>query len=246
MASKIWYSFQEGVSEDDHIGFYDTDDLAWTKELEDNWEIIAKEVSEFIANNQETIKPYFNKELVSKAKSWKTFSFKVWGWSISKNLKKCPETAKVLSRIPNLSSASVSMLQPHTDIKPHRGDTNAIMRSHLALKVPKPLPDCGMRVKYDDRAWEEGKVLVFNDSAWHKAWNHSDELRYVLIVDVVRPEFKSKKYRVCSIVLGYLVMQMLVGKLGFLEKAPKIILKAMLAVAALSINSALRIKSFFT
>src|SRR5699024_8893498 len=109
MASQIWYSFQEGVSEDDHIGFYPTDDLPWVAHLEEHWEVIADEVEQFIDQHQEAIKPYFNKELVSKAKRWKTFSFKVWGWANKANLKKCPKTARILAQIPGLTAASVSL-----------------------------------------------------------------------------------------------------------------------------------------
>ncbi|HET8837872.1 MAG TPA: aspartyl/asparaginyl beta-hydroxylase domain-containing protein [Flavobacteriaceae bacterium] len=241
---EIWYSFMGGVSEDDHIGFYDSETLDWPKVLEDNWEIIAQEIAFFIQNHGGQIKPYFNKNLVSKKKSWKTFTFFLWGWKVKKNMRLCPETCAVLTKIPNVLSASVSILEPGVKIKPHRGDTNAIMRSHLALKVPASLPECGLKVKYDERSWEEGKVLVFNDAARHEAWNLSDSRRYVLIVDVLRPEFSTKKYQVCSMVLGTLVMQQLLQN-NLISKFPKFIKIAMLICISGTFNMVLRLRSFF-
>ncbi len=40
----------------------------------------------------------------------------------------------------------------------------------------------------EERAWEPGKMLVFDDSLTHEAWNKSDKLRVVLLVDFLTPE----------------------------------------------------------
>ena len=206
--SKIWYSFQGGYSDDDHIGFYDNAIFPWVDILESNYLTIKNEVQEYITKNEEEIKPYFNKNLVTKEKSWKTFAFFFWNWKVNKNIEQCPETYKVLKNIPNIVSASISILEPGVQIKHHRGDTNAIVRSHLALVSPIGLPDCGFEVNEQKIGWEEGKVFIFNDAAKHTAWNHSDKRRYVLLIDVMRPEFVNKKYTVCGMVLGLSLIHM--------------------------------------
>lgn len=221
MAAKIWYSFYEGTSEEDHIDFYEVENLAWTAVLEKNWKTIAEEIEGYIENHQQELKPYFNESLVSKKRSWKIFTFKIWNWTVRKNCAACPKTTDILKQIPHLTAASVSILEPGVTIKPHRGDTNAIMRSHLGLQVPYSLPDCGFRVGYKDVSWENGKVLVFNDAARHTAWNHTDKRRVVLIIDVMRPEFVHKKFWICGMVLTNLVLQFLEQKIGFFKYFPK-------------------------
>ena len=56
---------------------------------------------------------------------------------------------------------------------------------HLPLIVP---PDCGFRVGTTTIKWEEGKVIAFDDSVEHEAWNNSAFYRLVLIFDIWRPE----------------------------------------------------------
>ena len=164
-------------------------------------------------------------------------------WQVNKNIKQCPETNKILKTIPNIISASVSILEPGVTIKPHRGDTNAIIRCHLPLIVPAGLPECGFEVVGEKRAWEVGKVIAFNDSAKHSAWNHSDKRRYVLLFDVMRPECVNKKYAVCSMVLGGLVMQSISQKIPFLKYMPKFLKAASLFFYVGIINIILRVKS---
>ena len=218
---KIWYSFLGGVSDEDHIGFYNNANFPWVKLLEDNFEVIKNEIQNYIVKNENEIKPYFNNSLVTKAKSWKTFAFFFWIWRVNKNIKQCPETNKILKKIPHIVSASVSIMEPGVQIKPHRGDTNAVVRSHLAIVAPVGLPDCGFEVNNQKISWKEGEVFIFNDAAKHTAWNHSDKRRYVLLLDVMRPQYANKKYTVCSMVLGGLIMQSIFQKLPFLKYLPK-------------------------
>jgi aspartate beta-hydroxylase len=39
----------------------------------------------------------------------------------------------------------------------------------------------------ETRGWEEGRLLIFDDSFQHEAWNHSDAVRTVLIFDTWNP-----------------------------------------------------------
>lgn len=233
-----------GVSEDDHLGFYNKTTLPWTETLEDNWKTIAGEIFGLVQQQENRLKPYFNESLTGQKKSWKIFTFFVWGWKLKKNMKTCPKTTEILKRIPHVVSASVSILEPGTEINPHRGDTNAVMRSHLALQVPGSLPECGLKVKYDERSWKEGKVLVFNDAARHTAWNLTKERRCVLILDVMRPEYAGKKFQVCSLVLAGLVMQKILQTFRFWNRFPKMIKNLLLYCIAGPINLILWARSF--
>jgi aspartyl/asparaginyl beta-hydroxylase (cupin superfamily) len=81
-----------------------------------------------------------------------------------------------------------SALNPHKRITPHTGPMNGIIRAHLGLVVPK---GAYIRVGKDERTWEEGKLLVFDDSFEHEVWNHSDYVRIVLFINFWHPCFKA-------------------------------------------------------
>jgi aspartate beta-hydroxylase len=55
---------------------------------------------------------------------------------------------------------------------------------HLPLIVPDK---CGFRVGGEIREWRVGEAFVFDDTIEHEAWNESDAIRAVLIVDVWNP-----------------------------------------------------------
>jgi aspartyl/asparaginyl beta-hydroxylase (cupin superfamily) len=240
--SKIWYSFLGTHSKEDDISFYDANDFAWVKELEKHYTIIAEDVFKYL--KQHEIKPYFNKSLVTNAYSWKTSAFFFWNWNFIKNSRQCPETINILKNVPGILSASISVLEKDITIKPHRGDTNAIIRVHLPLKVPYKLPLCGFKVNEEERSWEEGKLLLFNDSAKHSAWNLSNERRIILILDVIRPKYKAKSYTVSSMVLSGLVMQILINKVPILKRLPLFFKIGLIKINALIIYCLLKTQQF--
>ena len=80
--------------------------------------------------------------------------------------------------------AFFSALKPGTHIPPHNGATNTRLTVHMPLIIP---PDCALRVGEETRTWEPGKLLLFDDTIRHEAWNFSDRLRVVLIFDVWHP-----------------------------------------------------------
>lgn len=50
------------------------------------------------------------------------------------------------------------------------------------------VPDrCAFRVGGETREWRVGEAFVFDDTIEHEAWNDSDSIRAVLIIDVWNP-----------------------------------------------------------
>src|SRR3954469_3670715 len=78
-------------------------------------------------------------------------------------------------------NAMFSLLAPKTRIPAHTGAANTRLVCHLPLIVP---PGCGFRVGATTREWRVGETFVFDDTIEHEAWNDSDELRVVFIVDL--------------------------------------------------------------
>jgi len=246
LKSDVWYSFSGLKPDTDQVGFYNTDEYDWTEYIEQKYHIIKDELLRYIHSKEDEIKPYFNKNLVSERSIWRTSAFLFWKWNFRKNQASCPQTMKILERIPNLVSSSISILEPGSEIKPHRGDTNGIMRGHFPLVVPNDLNNLGFKVKEETVVWKEGKLILFNDAAYHSAWNKSDSNRIIMIIDVIRPEFASKSYRISSTILSSLLYQNISIKNKAMKQLPQSLRSFLIKSVAIFINLILRVQNFRT
>ncbi|GMN13525.1 aspartyl/asparaginyl beta-hydroxylase domain-containing protein [Altererythrobacter sp. MTPC7] len=84
-------------------------------------------------------------------------------------------------------SVLFSRLTAGAHIPPHTGMLNFRAICHLPIIVPG---NGEIRVGGARRTWEKGKLLVFDDSVEHEAWNRSQEERIVLIFDIWKPEIE--------------------------------------------------------
>lgn len=243
--SSIWYSYtlKPYLLGDQEEDFYDNDQYAWTQDLENHYEVIKREVLEYI--NHRELKPYFNKSLLSKENSWKTDGLLFWGYFIRKNYKSFKSTWQVIKKIPGIVSFSISVLEPDSFIKVHNGDTNAIIRVHLPLVVPEGLPNCSFTVNNVTKPWKEGKPLLFNDAQLHSAQNLSKQRRIVLLIDVIRPEFISKRTEVCAKVLNGLSWQWQTQQYPNVRKLPLWLKKLSWSTSRLLIRTVLRVNAIF-
>lgn len=200
---KIWYASSLRSYPGNEPWLYDADKISWAQSLQLQWAEYKDEINQFIAEkDKEFISTAGFYKHASSKEGWSAMSFLFWGAKMSNEFdKKCPKTATFLKQIPGLVSISLSRLAPHASIDEHEGDTNAIMRCHLGIEVPGTLPACGFKVHGEERNWEEGKLLIFNDAYKHSAWNQTDKRRIIIIFDVVRPEFLKKKSLICAFIL---------------------------------------------
>ena len=111
---------------------------------------------------------------LTHGEGWKTYFFYGFGLKAPKNCRRCPETVKLLKRIPGMKTAFFSILAPHKHVPAHRGPFKGVLRLLLALRIPEPAEKCGIRVGTHTRTWDEGKALVFDDTVRHEVWNHTD------------------------------------------------------------------------
>lgn len=217
--SKLWFSlYDRGIYKGDEPSFYKTEDISFTKLIEDNYPIIKKELENYLSQHQ--LQTYFNSSMVEEFGTWKTISLKWWGIKFNENYKYFPQTLRIINSIDGLVSASFNKLEPNGKIKPHCGDTNTIYRCHLGLEIPDKIPACGFRVRDEWRSWEEGKLMVFVDAVNHEAINLSDRNRFIFSFDVIRPEFRNKRYYICSVVMTSLFLQNRAESLRLLYKLP--------------------------
>eukprot|EP00585_Thalassiosira_rotula_P006658 CAMPEP_0196135214 /NCGR_PEP_ID=MMETSP0910-20130528/3934_1 /TAXON_ID=49265 /ORGANISM="Thalassiosira rotula, Strain GSO102" /LENGTH=682 /DNA_ID=CAMNT_0041395325 /DNA_START=153 /DNA_END=2201 /DNA_ORIENTATION=+ len=117
-----------------------------------------------------------------------------------------PETTNLLQTLgPTLRTALFSRLDPRARLGTHTGWSdlaNHVLRVHIPVIVPGG--NCASENKRNDSnyntglcgTWvdgcvethEEGRVISFDDSKVHRAFNYSEEERIVLILDLLRPE----------------------------------------------------------
>ncbi len=233
---KPWYNVFGGKYTGSEPCFYDGANFPWIKLLEDNWLAIYEEVNSLLEIQPGRLKPYFiNKGMSFPPRQWKTMGLYYWKFTLHGNCRKCPNTVRLIKSIPGMLSCSVSVLEKKSNINPHQGDTDAIIRCHLGLSVPAGLPDCGFQVGKEIQPWRSGKMLLFCDAHTHTAWNHSNERRVILILDVMRPEFIKQENRVCAHVLASSVLQMLYQSFPGLGKRSGYVKSAIYHVARLAI-----------
>ena len=163
--------------------------------LEENWLDIREELDSILNELDSVIfyedvdKRYArNKGKDTKTKkkdSWKIEQFYLYGHRIERGFQRSPNTGKLLEKIPNVQTALFSILQPGAHIKPHKGEYAGLLRCHLGLKVDNPKA-CKIRVRNEFIHWEEGKIFIFDHTHEHEAWNGSDSIRVILILDFIR------------------------------------------------------------
>ena len=96
-----------------------------------------------------------------------------------------------LAKIPGWGpTVMFSLLKAGSRILPHTGMFNTRLVCHLPLMIPE---GCRFRVGNEVREWQEGRLLIFDDTIEHEAWNDSNEDRVVLIFDIWRPELSEQE-----------------------------------------------------
>lgn len=173
-------------------------EFPFLKSLEDSWEDVLEELNNLLYNEVENEKSYFQSwhEVEIYEGRWDVYGLYAFGEKLKSNCERCPKTTSLIESIPGLTTAGFSALAPETHIRPHVGYSDDVLRCHLGLITPKPLPDydrratgiltaktCGLRVDDDFYYWEEGKAFVFDDTIRHEAWNWGDRTRFILLID---------------------------------------------------------------
>ena len=170
--------------------FINNNEFSWVPQLENSYQDVRKELDSLLEHPEDI--PTFHQlspdqKRISKGDNWKTFAFYVYGERVDDNCAICPKTAAVLDSLPGMRTAMFSILAPHYHIPPHKGPTRAVIRAHLALKVPSEWEKVWIRVDDQIMNWKTGEVMLFDDTYEHEVRNDTDETRAVLFIDIDRP-----------------------------------------------------------
>lgn len=183
-------SFMTHFSKLPDLPLLDPNEFAWGEKLEENWLPIRKELDRILAYKD--LIPSFqdiseDQKSISKDEHWKTFFLYGFGYKAQKNCELCPETTLLIESVPGMLTAFFSILDAGKKIPEHRGVYKGILRYHLGLKVPEDAENCRIRVDDLSTYWQEGRGILFDDTYRHEVWNNTDEVRVVLLMDVMRP-----------------------------------------------------------
>ncbi len=186
--------------------FYPREQFPWVAALEAQTDAIREELQAILASGDEAFVPYLesqpNQPQINDRSNVDSMDWSacyLWreGEEVEAIIARCPRTVAALAQVPicripgQMPAVLFSRLAPGATIAPHHGAVNTRLICHLPLIVPK---DCGaLRVGNHEQSWEEGRLLIFDDSMEHEAWNPSSEERVVLLFDIWRPELSEEE-----------------------------------------------------
>lgn len=205
--------------------FYPEEELPWTRLLQQEWRTIRREFEQFVQNGGE-FERHFVPDRV-EIRGWQGVKLLTARRPYRRALAAFPHTAAVLASIPNLVSASFSILEPGAVLPPHHGDTNLFYRAHLGLIVPGDVEVCGIEVGGERRGWREGEVLVFNDAQRHRVWNLSDRPRVILLCDVLKSEYGGASWKNCARILGTVALLYAQFRVPLLGRLPRPVVRCL-------------------
>jgi len=189
----------------EYVQFADMADYEWVTMLEARFADMQKEALALLAQ-RDGFQPYMKATSgrpqqdhhgLLENPDWSTLHLWQNGARVDENIQRCPTIFDAVMELvplchigPRAPSVMLSLLKPRAKIPPHSGMLNSRFICHLPLIVP---PDCGFRVGAQTIQWEEGKLIAFDDSVEHEAWNNSAFDRLVLIFDIWRPELDANE-----------------------------------------------------
>ena len=179
--------------------FFARDHFDWLAQLEAATPAILAELQTLLADTAPDFTPYVTMMPGTPPNLWSALDHSadwsvqyLWSYGVRNDqlCARCPQTAAILDSLPladipgRAPTAFFSILKPGTHLPPHTGVSNIRSIVHLPLIVPDR---CAFRVGGETRAWRVGEAFVFDDTIEHEAWNDSDSIRAVLIIDVWNP-----------------------------------------------------------
>ncbi|XP_043735790.1 aspartyl/asparaginyl beta-hydroxylase isoform X5 [Cervus elaphus] len=164
--------------------------------LERNWKLIRDEGLAAMDKTHGLFLP--EDENLREKGDWSQFTLWQQGRKNENACKGAPKTCSLLDKFPETTGCrrgqiKYSIMHPGTHVWPHTGPTNCRLRMHLGLVIPKE--GCKIRCANETRTWEEGKVLIFDDSFEHEVWQDAASFRLIFIVDVWHPELTPHQRR---------------------------------------------------
>ncbi|HET7930434.1 MAG TPA: aspartyl/asparaginyl beta-hydroxylase domain-containing protein [Rhodanobacteraceae bacterium] len=196
--------------------YYERELFPWYADLEPHVDVIREElrgvleqpigVQPFLGTNDNKLLKEHNLLAGTRGHAeWNSFFFHRHGEIFEQNARRCPRTTEVLAGLPlvkireHAPEVLFSILTPGSHILKHHGVTNTRLVTHLPLIIPE---DCAISVGGVEHAWQEGRCVTFDDTFEHEAWNRSDKLRAVMILDAWHPDLTEAEREATTLLIG--------------------------------------------
>lgn len=183
--------------------YFDRQYFPWLSQLEAATSVIRDELLRVIAEDASLLQPYVAMKPGTPQNKWSPLDGSL-AWSAMHLWKdgqrddavcaRLPQTTEIVQSLPlsdlpgRTPTVFFSILQAGAHLPAHTGVSNVRAIIHLPLIVP---PGCSFRVGGDVRDWVEGEAWAFDDTIEHEAWNRSNQMRAILILDVWNPHITS-------------------------------------------------------
>jgi aspartyl/asparaginyl beta-hydroxylase (cupin superfamily) len=119
------------------------------------------------------------------AEDWSVFFLYRHGRWLEPNARWWPSARQLIELTPfSPGEGLCSIIRPNGRIQFHSSGCNAVLTCHLPLVVPE---GCALQVGLEARRWTENRIIAFEDSYLHRAWNDSSEPRICLIWEIWHP-----------------------------------------------------------
>ena len=194
--------------------YHDREAFPWLAALEAATEAVSEDFRRVMAAERAELVPYIQYpddvplrqwQALNRNRDWTAIHLVRNGTTVEANARHCPATMALLGsvdppRVPGRGpNAMFSLLAPGAHIPPHTGVANTRLVCHLPLIVPA---GCWFRVGAERREWRVGEAWVFDDTIEHEAWNDSDQLRVILMIDIWNPHLSEAERALVSALLN--------------------------------------------
>ncbi|ALT79274.1 aspartyl/asparaginyl beta-hydroxylase domain-containing protein [Paucibacter sp. KCTC 42545] len=180
------------------IPFWDHGEFTWAAAIEAAAQQIRSEYLEFVSMHGQQQR----KSTRVRKGNWSVYPLTRIGQYNTAMGAHFPHTVEALRQVPGALSCGMtyfSTIAPTTHILPHCGFTNAHLRCHLTLSTSE---GCRIRVGEQVRTWQDGRLMIFDDTFEHEVWNDSDNSRTVLLFDIFHPDLSVLEMRALEYMAG--------------------------------------------
>jgi len=116
--------------------------------------------------------------------SWKIFGLMLYGEEIHDNTIECPKTMNILKQCSDIVNAGFSCLEPGVITSLHHDFNHDILRCHIPIIIPTG--NTAIKIHNDTIKWNDNEYFIFDDTYDHQAWNYTNSIRIVLILDIIK------------------------------------------------------------
>ncbi|MBN8221245.1 MAG: aspartyl/asparaginyl beta-hydroxylase domain-containing protein [Spirochaetes bacterium] len=204
---RLWFAIKDEEEIEEATEYVlSTESVPHLKLIEEKMPLIRKEYAE-VKQRTGLFTPYFQENISSPPGSWDTIPLCVFELKRGHS-RLFPGLMAVLNEVPGLIGCFISRLKPQSSISRHSGITNGIFRCQIALDLPSDLPEVtGFSVADATTRLYEDRFISFVDANAHWAWNRAEADRVILIVDIIRPQFRYLRYYISArITFAYIVL----------------------------------------